>query len=61
MLNLDRKPGQALILSGGIKILICEILPGKDEVTIGIEAPRNIKIRTKNRNSKRKEINGNVK
>ena len=42
MLVLTRKPGQSIILSGGIRFVIKRISGG--QVRVGIEAPEHVKI-----------------
>ena len=42
MLVLTRKPGQSIILSGGIRFVIKRI--GGGQVRVGIEAPEHVKI-----------------
>lgn len=42
MLILSRKPGESIILDGGIKITVTDIQRG--QVKIGIEAPSEIKV-----------------
>jgi len=42
MLVLTRKPGESIIMDGGIKIMVCEVRG--DRVRLGIEAPQDKKI-----------------
>lgn len=42
MLVISRKPGESLVISDQIKITIISL--GNDKVTIGIDAPREVKI-----------------
>ena len=42
MLVISRKAGESLIIAGQIKITLISL--GSDKVTIGIEAPREIKV-----------------
>ena len=42
MLVISRKAGESLIIAGQIKITLISL--GSDKVTIGIEAPRDIKV-----------------
>lgn len=43
MLVLSRKVGEKIVLSGGITIVICEV-ESDNSVSIGIEAPKSVKI-----------------
>ena len=42
MLVISRKPGESLVISDQIKVTIISL--GNDKVTIGIDAPREVKI-----------------
>jgi carbon storage regulator len=42
MLVISRKPGESLVISDQIKVTIISL--GSDKVTIGIDAPREVKI-----------------
>ena len=42
MLVISRKAGESLVIAGQIKITLISL--GSDKVTIGIEAPREIKV-----------------
>ena len=42
MLVISRKPGESLVISEKIKITVISL--GNDKVTIGIDAPREVKI-----------------
>lgn len=42
MLVISRKAGEALVISGNIKITIVSL--GNDKVSIGIDAPKEVKV-----------------
>lgn len=42
MLVLTRKPGEQIVIAGGIRLTVVEVGPGR--VKIGVEAPRDVRV-----------------